>query len=137
MLYDGKMDEVRRKIIEEDIISLKDALNKKEEELKKLENFGFYTVDDEPEIDDDKITINLNNRKLDDEIDFIQKMPQNTKIEEKTIIHDKLNPNEIENNLFVQKAEEKEVKKFLRILQQNFKKHYIVLVFQQRLKMFL
>ena len=78
--------------------------------LKKLENFGFYTVDDEPEIDDDKITINLNNRKLDDEIDFIQKMPQNTKIEEKTIIHDKLNPNEIENNLFVQKAEEKEEK---------------------------
>jgi len=37
MLYDGKMDEVRIKIIKEDIISLKDALNKKEEELKKLE----------------------------------------------------------------------------------------------------
>ena len=37
MLYDGKMDEVRRKNIEEDIMRLKDVLNKKEEELKKLE----------------------------------------------------------------------------------------------------
>lgn len=37
MIYDGKMDDVRRKIIEDDIVSLKDALKKKEEELKKLE----------------------------------------------------------------------------------------------------
>ena len=37
MLYDGKMDEIRRKNIEEDITRLKDILNKKEEELKKLE----------------------------------------------------------------------------------------------------
>lgn len=36
MLYDGKLDEIRRKNIEEDIIRLKDALNKKEEELRKL-----------------------------------------------------------------------------------------------------
>ena len=37
MLYDGKMYEIRRKNIEEDIMHLKDALNKKEEELKRLE----------------------------------------------------------------------------------------------------
>ena len=37
MLYDCKMDEIRKKNIEEDIIRLKDALNKKKEELKKLE----------------------------------------------------------------------------------------------------
>lgn len=36
MLYDGKLDEIRRQNIEEDIIRLKDALNKKEEELRKL-----------------------------------------------------------------------------------------------------
>ena len=38
MLYDGKLDEIRRENIEADIINLKDALSKKEEELKKLEN---------------------------------------------------------------------------------------------------
>ena len=37
MLYDGKLDEIRRNNIKEDIIRLKDILNKKEEELKKLE----------------------------------------------------------------------------------------------------
>ena len=37
MLYDDKMDEIRRKIIEDDIITLKDALKKREEELKMLE----------------------------------------------------------------------------------------------------
>lgn len=37
MLYDGKLNEIRRKNIEDDIIYLKDALNKKEKELKKLE----------------------------------------------------------------------------------------------------
>ena len=36
MLYDGKLDEIRRQNIEEDIIRLKDALNKKEEEIRKL-----------------------------------------------------------------------------------------------------
>jgi len=38
LLYDGKSDEIRRKNIEEDIIRLKDILNKKEEELTKLYN---------------------------------------------------------------------------------------------------
>ena len=38
MLYDGKLDEIRRENIKADIINLKDALSKKEEELKKLEN---------------------------------------------------------------------------------------------------
>ena len=37
MLYDGKMNEIRKENIKEDIIRLKEALNKKEEELKKLE----------------------------------------------------------------------------------------------------
>lgn len=37
MLYGGKMDEIRKESIKDDIIRLKDALNKKEEELKKLE----------------------------------------------------------------------------------------------------
>lgn len=37
IIYDGKLDEIRRKNIEEDITRLKEALQKKEEELKKLE----------------------------------------------------------------------------------------------------
>ena len=37
MLYDGKMDEIRKEAIKEDITHLKEALQKKEEELKKLE----------------------------------------------------------------------------------------------------
>lgn len=36
MLYDGKLYEIRKQNIEEEIIRLKDALNKKEEELKNL-----------------------------------------------------------------------------------------------------
>lgn len=38
MLYDGKMDEIRKEGIKEDIARLKEALQKKEEELKKLES---------------------------------------------------------------------------------------------------
>ena len=38
MLYDGKMDEIRKDGIKEDIARLKELLQKKEEELKKLEN---------------------------------------------------------------------------------------------------
>ena len=38
MLYDGKMDEIRKEGIKEDIARLKETLQKKEEELKKLEN---------------------------------------------------------------------------------------------------
>lgn len=38
MLYDGKMDEIRKEGIKEDIARLKELLQKKEEELKKLEN---------------------------------------------------------------------------------------------------
>lgn len=43
MLYDGKMDEIRKENIKEDITRLKEILQKKEEELKKLEscNGGF------------------------------------------------------------------------------------------------
>lgn len=37
MLYDGKMNEIRKKNTKEDIARLKEALQKKEEELKKLE----------------------------------------------------------------------------------------------------
>ena len=37
MLYDGKLNEIRKKNIEEDIVRLKDALSKKEDELKRLE----------------------------------------------------------------------------------------------------
>lgn len=38
MLYDGKMDEMRKESIKEDITRLKEVLQKKEEELKKLES---------------------------------------------------------------------------------------------------
>ena len=37
MIYDGKLNEIRRENIKADIINLKYALSKKEEELKKLE----------------------------------------------------------------------------------------------------
>ena len=36
MLYDGKLNEIRKKNIEEDIVRLKVVLSKKEEELRKL-----------------------------------------------------------------------------------------------------
>lgn len=89
-------------------------INKKE---KKAKNTEFYTIDDDvpPEIDDDQITINLNNSK-----EEAPEEPENTGF---SIFHKKekkeeateeqkevLNPNEIESNLFVQKAEEKEEK---------------------------
>ena len=38
ILYNGKMDEIRKDGIKEDIARLKELLQKKEEELKKLEN---------------------------------------------------------------------------------------------------
>lgn len=38
MLYDSKLDEIKRENIKADIMYLKDALLKKEEELKRLEN---------------------------------------------------------------------------------------------------
>lgn len=89
-------------------------INKKE---KKAKNTEFYTIDDDvpPVIDDDQITINLNNPK-----EEIPEEPENTgfslfhKKEKKEEIVEEpkevLNPNEIESNLFVQKAEEKEEK---------------------------
>ncbi len=86
---------------------------------KKSTNTEFYTIDDDetPEIDDDQITINLNNKKeeiteeplADAKFSLFGKKNKVVQVEpepEKEI----LNPNEIESNLFVQKAEEKEEK---------------------------
>ena len=89
-------------------------MNKKE---KKSKNTEFYTIDDDvpTEIDDDQITINLNNPKPE-----VPEEPENTGFsifhkkekKEEVVVEQKeeLNPNEIESNLFVQKAEEKEEK---------------------------
>lgn len=89
---------------------------------KKLKSTDFYDMDDEePEIDDSQITINLNRKK---EKNREEEKPEPEKVEF-NIFHRKskavqeveleeepepLNPNELESNLFVQKAEEKEEK---------------------------
>lgn len=88
---------------------------------KKPKNTEFYTIDDDdvtPEIDDDQITINLNHKKEEkieendqENIGFSIFGKKKEKIEEKAELEEPpLNPNEIESNLFVQKAEEKEEK---------------------------
>lgn len=89
-------------------------MNKKE---KKSKNTEFYTIEDDipPEIDDDQITINLNNPKPEapeeSENTGFSIFHKKEKKEEATVeAKEVLNPNEIESNLFVQKAEEKEEK---------------------------
>lgn len=89
-------------------------MNKKE---KKSKNTEFYTIEDDipPEIDDDQITINLNNPKPEapeeSENTGFSIFHKKEKKEETTVeAKEVLNPNEIESNLFVQKAEEKEEK---------------------------
>ncbi len=100
---------------------LQKAANKK---AKKSKNTEFYTIDDDdditPEINEDEITINLNNKKA-QEVEDTQdetifslfgkknKAPKVEEIVEETK-QEPLNPNELESNLFVQKAEEKEEK---------------------------
>ncbi len=86
---------------------------------KKQKKPKFFTIDEEmPEIDDDQITINLNNEKqaiveenksekFDFNIFHRKDKPVESHQEEEP---EKLNPNELESNLFVQKAEEKEEK---------------------------
>lgn len=85
---------------------------------KKQKKHEFYTIeDDEPEIDDAQITINLNNQKPEiaeekaEKFDFniFHKKGKLQNVEEENE-PEKLNPNELESNLFVQKAEEKEEK---------------------------
>ncbi len=89
---------------------------------KKLKSTDFYEIEEEePEIDDSQITINLNRKK---EKNREEEKPEPEKVEF-NIFHRKskavqeveleeepepLNPNELESNLFVQKAEEKEEK---------------------------
>lgn len=86
---------------------------------KKQKKPKFFTIDEEmPEIDDDQITINLNNEKQDiveenksEKFDFniFHKKDKPVESHQKEE-PEKLNPNELESNLFVQKAEEKEEK---------------------------
>ena len=86
---------------------------------KKQKNPKFFTIDDdEPEIDDAQITINLNNERPEkveenkpEKFDFniFHKKEKSQEIYPEAE-PEKLNPNELESNLFVQKAEEKEEK---------------------------
>ncbi len=86
---------------------------------KKQKKPKFFTIDEEmPEIDDDQITINLNNEKQaiveenkSEKFDFniFHKKDKPVESHQKEE-PEKLNPNELESNLFVQKAEEKEEK---------------------------
>ncbi len=93
-------------------------MQKNTQKPKKQKKPRFLTIDDEPEIDDSQITINLNhenNEKIEEnkpeKIDFNifhkKEKPQEVLQETEP---EKLNPNELESNLFVQKAEEKEEK---------------------------
>lgn len=85
---------------------------------KKLKNTEFYTIDDEEtEIDDDQITINLNQQEEkepeeENKIRFNIFHSKAKELPKNEVDHEpeKLNPNEIESNLFVQKTEEKEEK---------------------------
>ena len=108
-----------------EVEQIKQLKNKRKEERKskkskKLKNAEFYTIDDEEtEIDDDQITINLNQqeeKEPDSEEEgkirfniFHSKAKEAPKSEVEHV-PEKLNPNEIESNLFVQKTEEKEEK---------------------------
>lgn len=92
--------------------------HRKAKNTKKQKKHEFYTIeDDEPEIDDAQITINLNNQKPEiteekaEKFDFniFHKKGKLQNVEEENE-PEKLNPNELESNLFVQKAEEKEEK---------------------------
>ena len=90
---------------------------KNEPKHSRRKNAKFFTLDDEPEIDDSQITINLNNENSEEteekaekfDFNIFHKKEKAQKISEETQ-PEKLNPNELESNLFVQKAEEKEEK---------------------------
>ena len=88
--------------------------NKKNKKLK--EKFAtLYDLDDGSDIDDNQITINLNNQKNDEEDIDVGIFKKKNKVQENQIQKaeakkEESNPNEIESNLFVQKAEEKEEK---------------------------
>ncbi len=106
-----------------EVEQMKKAKGKRKEERmakkgRKLKNTEFYTIDDEEtEIDNDQITINLNQQEEKEPEEegkirfniFHSKAKETPKMEEH---HEpeKLNPNELESNLFVQKTEEKEEK---------------------------
>ena len=87
-----------------------------EKNAKKQNSNNFFTIDEdksEPEIDESQITINLNNRQPQAVEDKKEKGGFNLfnkKNDEQKTEQQVLNPNEIEENLFVQKAEEKEEK---------------------------
>ena len=83
----------------------------------------YNSGEEVPEIDEEQITINLNNNKQQENINQeVQEKPQKPKLEfnifGKNVIEEpesipqeeQMNPNELEENLFVQKAEEKEEK---------------------------
>jgi len=94
---------------------------------KSIKNKEFYTIDDEeePEIDDEQITINLNNKE-EKKQEEKKKEPEKVKfnifrrnsqepeeVEVPAPVEEEkqpLNPNEIDSNLFVQKTEEKQEK---------------------------
>ena len=90
-----------------------------QEKGKKRKNLDFYPVQND-DIDEEQITINLNNKVMQAEENMSVKENKGEKFDF-NIFHksiekeqdnkpEKLNPNEIEENLFVQKAEEKEEK---------------------------
>ena len=95
-------------------------IQKNAKKSKKTKSSGLYNIDDDepimgqeivelPEIDDDQITINLNNQKnKEDEIDIsiFKGKDKKPEIKQEEVMPEKeeMNPNEIESNLFVQKA---------------------------------
>ena len=105
---------------QEEILSNRRIKEKASKKQKRQKNTEFYTIDDDdtPEIDDEQITINLNNKNAepledsqeDNVFSLFGRKNKPAKVQEIQEEPEIPNPNEIESNLFVQKAEEKEEK---------------------------
>lgn len=105
---------------QEEILANRRIKEKASKKQKRQKNTEFYTIDDDdtPEIDDEQITINLNNKNAepledsqeDNVFSLFGRKNKPAKVQEIQEEPEIPNPNEIESNLFVQKAEEKEEK---------------------------
>ena len=118
---EARMVRNRKRMEMENALAGQNSEGKKvQKRSKKMRNPDYYAMEEEiPEIDDEQITINLNNKKQEniDETEnngfsFFKKKEKEPKreMEVREPEPEKLNPNELEENLFVQKTEEKEEK---------------------------
>ncbi len=112
-----RMAKIKQKAQEELIYNKQMRKANANAKTKKHKDTEFYTIEDEePEINEEQITINLNNKNAENQeelqedtiFSFFGKKNKQPQVE--AMEPEEPNPNEIESNLFVQKAEEKEEK---------------------------